>query len=381
MDASAMDRRQALRALGGLAALAASARLATAARADRSRLAAAWRGPAKGDPNFAGVLVADWGRRSLAIDFRVPLPGRPHEIAAEPGGGLLAVAYRFGDWLLRCDANGHVLRRLSLKDAGERRLFNGHVARDGAASVLYTTETDPATGLGWIGMRDADSLQKLAEWPSGGIDPHQLLLDGRGHLYVANGGVPRHPENDRRFDLHRMDASLAKLDARHGRLLGQWRLEDPRLSLRHLAWSGPPARPNALLGVALQAEHDDAAARAAAPLLAVFDGERLAIATRAGDGSGYAGNIVPAHRGGFALTSTAGLALLWHPGVPERLARVIEMEQTYALAAWPGTGERGGVLAATAPGLVRWHPVDPALVLPWPQPMALDNHWMLVDAS
>ena len=39
-----------------------------------------------------------------------------------------------------------------------------------------------------------------------------------------------------------------RLDATMGRLMGQWRLQDPRLSLRHLAW-GPDGK---TLGIALQ---------------------------------------------------------------------------------------------------------------------------------
>ena len=33
---------------------------------------------------------------------------------------------------------------------------------------------------------------------------------------------------------------------------------------------------------------------------------------------------------------------------------------------------------ATALGLGRWHPRAPPMLLPWPQPMALDNHWVLL---
>ncbi|MCA1974452.1 MAG: DUF1513 domain-containing protein, partial [Caenispirillum sp.] len=158
--------------------------------------------------------------------------------------------------------------------------------------------------------------------------------------------------------------------------------DDPRLSLRHLAWSRTPADSDALLGIALQAEHDDAAARAAAPILAVLDGDQLVVPTRANDGIGYAGDIVAAHNGGFSLTSNqSGRALLWHPGVPDRMFPIVEMQEAYALAPWNGPGKGGGVLVATALGLVRWHPQAQAQILPWPQPMALDNHWVLIGET
>lgn len=87
-----------------------------------------------------------------------------------------------------------------------------------------------------------------------------------------------------------MDSSLVKLDSRNGSLLHRWKLDDPRLSQRHIAWSRA-ADGKAYLGVAMQAEHDDPARRAAAPILAVYDGETLYTPTRANDGHGYAGDI------------------------------------------------------------------------------------------
>jgi hypothetical protein len=55
------------------------------------------------------------------------------------------------------------------------------------------------------------------------------------------------------------------------------------------------------------------------------------------------------------------------------------MEEAYALAPWKGPGKGGGVLVATAIGLVRSHPTAKPALLPWPQPMALDNHWVLIS--
>jgi hypothetical protein len=232
-------------------------------------------------------------------------------------------------------------------------------------------------------VRDRQSLRKLAEFDTHGIDPHQLLLDREGHLIVANGGVPRTPA-DKKLDLHRMDSSLVRLDAGNGTLLRQWRLDDPRLSMRHLAWSRSPidGDADAILGIAIQAEHDDAARRAGAPILAVLDGEQLLVPTRANDGIGYAGDIAAAYNGGFALSSNqAGLAQLWHPGAPEKMAALVRMEEAYALASWNGPGKGGGVLVATALGLVRAHPTAGPVAIPWPKPMALDNHWVLLDES
>jgi hypothetical protein len=374
-----MKRRRFLLAAGTLAALP---RLALAAGdARRAMLGAAWRGPDKSDPYFAGALVADWETRRLDIRYAVPLPTRPHGLLAEADGGLLVVGVRPGTWLLRCDGTGAVTQQLRVDEEGTSARLNGHIVAGAKGDVLYTTETDLKTGRGRVGMRDRQTLRKLAEFDTHGIDPHQLLIDHEGHLMVANGGVPRTPA-DKKYDLQRMDSSLVRLDAGNGSLLRQWRLDDPRLSLRHLAWSRSPVDAGACLGIAIQAEHDDAARRAAAPILAILDGDRLSVPTRANDGIGYAGDIAAAYNGGFALSSNqAGLAQLWHPGAPDKMAALVKMEEAYALASWNGPGKGGGVVVATGLGLVRSHPTAAPVAIPWPKPMALDNHWVLLGES
>ncbi|WP_036236917.1 DUF1513 domain-containing protein, partial [Methylibium sp. T29-B] len=173
---------------------------------------------------------------------------------------------RPGDWLVRWQPDGRRSPQWQWAEPG--RAFNGHVIAGAGGTRLYTTETDLETGSAWIGVRDARSLEKLDEWPTHGIDAHELLLDDDdtgGHdapsLWVANGGVPTRPETGRqKLNLDRMDSSLVRLDARSGALRGQWRLDDRRLSLRHMAWRDTPAagaRTQRVLGIALQAEHDD----------------------------------------------------------------------------------------------------------------------------
>lgn len=374
-------RRRALQAIAAtLAATAFPGQLRAAPAGTRAVLGAAWRGPREGDPYFAGTLIADWEARSLSFGYTVPLPSRPHGLMAEADGGLLVCSARPGTWLLRCDGHGKVVQQIDVQDDGACRL-GGHVVTSADGERLYTTETDFSTGRGRIGVRDRRSLRKLAEWDTHGLDPHQLLLDGEGKLFVANGGIPR-TLNDRKFDIHRMDASLVHIDTANGKLLGKWTVADSRLSLRHMAWSRAPHDPDALLGIAMQAEHDLEADRRRAPILAVFDGTTLSIPTHNNDGIGYAGDIAPALHDGFALSShQADVTNLWHPGLPDKMRPIIQLKAPYATTAWHGPQEGGGVLVATAYGLGRWHPHAAPNLLPWPEPMALDNHWILLSEA
>ena len=375
---ASISRRRTLQAMAAaLAATTLPTQARAAANATRAVIGAAWRGPRNSDPNFAGTLIADWEARTLSFGYTVPLPSRPHGLMAEADGGLLVCSARPGTWMLRCDGQGKVVTRIDVQGEGECRL-GGHVIASADGEQLYTTETDFSTGKGKIGVRERRSLRKIAEWDTHGLDPHQLLLDAHGHLFVANGGIPRTP-SDRKFDIHRMDASLVHVDTSNGSLLGKWKVDDARLSLRHMAWSRAPQDPDALLGIAMQAEHDLEAERRRAPILAVFDGNSLSIPTQENDGIGYAGDIAPALHDGFALSShQADIANLWHPGLPERMRPIIELKAPYAMAGWQGAQDGGGVLVATAYGLGSWHPSTPPNLLPWPEPMALDNHWIVM---
>ena len=373
-----LDRRRFLLSLAALGILphAALAAGSNAQGGSTTLIGAAWRGPNASDAYYAGVLAADWERKTLEIRYQLALPGRPHGLVPEAGGGLLVNGLRPGTWLLRCDGNGKVLQQIDVSAESASVRLSGHIAV--GSEFLYTTEIDYKNDQGRIGVRDRHSLKKLDEWASGGIEPHQALLDDAGNLVVANGGV-RRTLADKKYDLQHMDSSLVRLDGRNGRQLGQWKLDDQRLSLRHLAWSRSPEADKTYLGIAMQAEHDSAELRVAAPNLAVFDGDTLRTPTRDNDGYGYAGDIVATYNGGFVLSSNkGGMAKLWHPGEPDKLLTIVEMEESYALADWHGPNPGGGVLLATAVGLVRWHIAAKPVFLPWPKPMALDNHWVLV---
>lgn len=368
-----LQRRQWL-ALGAAclagAALPASAWARQASGA--ARLATSWQ-TAQG---YQIGVLAQRGA-ALAIEAAFDVPTRAHGVWAEGSGALLAVARRPGDWLLRWrpGSPGAVWSWIE-----PDRAFNGHVAASPDGQTLYTSETNLETGQGLIGRRNAASLEKTAEWPTHGMDPHALLLGSDGSLLVANGGIPALPETGRlKLHLDRMDASLVQLDTRSGELLGQWRLTDSRLSLRHIAW-GPvisgATRGQRLLGIAMQAEHDDPAAKAAAPVLAVFDGQRLQTHAAGPDQAlkGYGGDIAWAG-GCFAVSCprAQGVALWRADG---RWQDFLPLDEACALSALPALGKasaaqlwaggRAAALTRDAEGKA-----TPA-ALP---DLRLDNHW------
>ena len=299
------------------------------------------------------------------------VPTRAHGLWIEPGGTVLAVARRPGDWLLRWHpATGQTQWCWS---NGDWR-FNGHVAVSADGQRLWTTETDQGSGQGQISLRDPGSLEIVRTWPSHGQDPHQILVLPTpcgglpaGTLMVANGGIPTHAETGRlKQPSQRMDPSLVALDPASGQQLGQWQLDDPTLSIRHLAWQ-PQSR---TLGIALQSEHPQPTRQAAAPVLAVWDGTQLQIGTGQPPMRGYGGDICPGPDGGFIVSCPRADALACFDA-QGRWRQTLRLEQVCALAGggaapWWASG-RTALLCSETPDAPR----------PYPRPTAFDNHWLL----
>ena len=396
-------RRHALAVLAGLGAWACvphSALARTDARTDRSNttnnsstgqpgnsesesqsndsitLAAAWEH--QGSYHIGLLHTRNGSANALQVQASLDVPTRAHGLCVLPDGSVLATARRPGDWLVRWWP-GHTTEPQWLWQQGDRS-FNGHVLASADGQHLYTTETDVETGASLIGVRNARTLQTVAEWPTHGIDAHELTWDtqtthnGTPTLIVANGGVPTAPETGRvKRDLETMDSSIVRLDGHTGRLLGQWRLQDKRLSLRHLALS-PDAR---TLGIALQAEHDDTTAKDAAPVLALFDGTALRVVPTperiAQSIHGYGGSMAATPAGWAVSCPRANGIATYTPQGEWR--RLVPLPDVCPLAVHGGALWAGGLGAslqnAQAAAPVS-HPHGPSL-----QGMRLDNHRVL----
>lgn len=216
---------------------------------------------------------------------------------------MLAIARRPGDWLVRWHPHTGRTQWHWLND--DRRL-NGHAVQDAQERRLWTTETEQGTGRGLLGIRHSPSLEKTEEWDTHGADPHQVMalpeaIPGypSGTLMVANGGITTFTETGRvKRYIDQMDSSLVALHPTTGELLGQWRLPDRYLSIRHLAWN-PRTRQ---LGIALQAEHTDLEAQWTAPVLATWNGEALKVAIGQPPLKGYGGDVCAHPTKGFAVS-------------------------------------------------------------------------------
>ena len=343
---------------------------------------ASWRGPQAHSEHYAGLIRADWRRGVCSIEQEVLLPGRPHGLNVLRDGSLLAVGIRPGQWLLRWHESGQ-----TRYEPDQDMTLNGHAASSEDQSLLYSTESQREGQRGYVVVRDAKRFEVIHRWPTGGIEPHQLLIDHRQRLWIAHGGI-RRGAGDRKIALDTMASKLSCLDARDGSILGHWTVPDRWLSMRHLAWANPQERSGSgsssvsasgedsdrLLGIAMQAEHPSTTTREQAPVLAVFSDDRIHIIGGASRARGYGGDISAAPGGGFCVSSNRGRSLLWwHPGLSGDMKAIASIEEPYALC---HAKHDSTVYLACAWGLARWNTTQ-AQMLPWPKPMMLDNHWVL----
>lgn len=168
-----------------------------------------------------------------------PLPSRGHDVVFNPKNDRCVVfARRPGGFGLAVDRAGH--QGPTLFHCPQDRHFYGHGGFSNDGRLLFATENDFEHVRGTIGIYDATNrFQRIGEFSSYGVGPHELILDSSGgQLIVANGGIETHPDFGRRkLNIQTMKSSLVYIDIKTGDLLEKHHLEHGAntLSIRHLA--------------------------------------------------------------------------------------------------------------------------------------------------
>ncbi|NBD30251.1 MAG: DUF1513 domain-containing protein [Alphaproteobacteria bacterium] len=284
--------------LASLLAASTSPRLGWAAVGSPAYLAAA----RDADGRFALYGLSEAG----AATFRVPLPARGHAGAAHPTRAeAVAFARRPGDFALVIDCtSGAVLHRLA---PPEGHHLNGHGTFSEGGRLLFTSEQVAETSEGRIGVWDATAgYARIAEFPTGGLGPHEILLMPGGEtLAVANGGIRTDPSDRSKLNLGSMRPNLAYLSLNGVRKdLVELAPELHQNSIRHLA-----ARSDGLVGFAMQWQGTPGAATPLIGLHRMGETPILGAAPLADELAmqGYAGSIAFNGDGSeLAITSPRG---------------------------------------------------------------------------
>jgi uncharacterized protein len=182
-----------------------------------------------------GVAILSEGRSVLHC---IDLPDRGHDVTFDPISRRSVVfARRPGTFAVVFDHTGRGTP-VTITSASDRHFFgHGVFSRDG--KFLYATENDFENAAGMIGIYDASAgFRRVGEFPTRGMDPHDLLLmpDGRT-LAIANGGIETHPDFGRaKLNLSTMKPSLVFVNRVSGKLIEEHLLPPKlhQLSIRHM---------------------------------------------------------------------------------------------------------------------------------------------------
>ncbi len=188
-----------------------------------------------------GVVGIDADRQ---IVWQTTMPERVHDIVVQPvidnnqdltPRGVVVMGRRPSErfWVLET-ATGQV--KYAIK-ADTDRHFYGHACYSLDGLQLYVTENDTVSLEGKIGVYDAtNGYQKIAEFDSHGIGPHELIMHPDAQtLIVANGGIKTEQASREELNLDTMRPSLVYLNRHNGELLEQITPEHNQMSIRHLA--------------------------------------------------------------------------------------------------------------------------------------------------
>ena len=329
-----MITRRAL--IAGLAASGADAVISaplTAGQADDRLLISCARKP---DSSF---VLAGFAKNG-AIAFELPLPGRGHATSISPDGKTAVhMARRPGRFMLIADLATGSLR--DMVSAPEGRHFYGHATFSVDGCRLFTTENDFENAKGAIGVWNTDNrYERIGEWDSHGIGPHDISLMPDGMtLVIANGGIQTHPDSGRaKLNIPDMKPSLVFLNVRNGSVISKIALpsELHKNSIRHLD-AGPDG--TVLFGMQYQGNPSDAP-----PLVGMIgrDGKSLlfdAPEPLAPELKGYCADVAidPSGRFGASTFPRGNRIAIW--SLPDgKLVSVNSVHDSAGIAAGPHPG-------------------------------------------
>lgn len=172
---------------------------------------------------------------------KVNLSARGHDVLAiksKPGHALV-FARRPGTFVLEVDfSRGEIVQQI---EVSHQQHFYGHGALINNDNILLTTENNYLQGKGLIVLRDRHTQKVIEKYDSGGIGPHEIAImpdigsatDSR--IVIANGGIKTHPMRGRKkLNLSTMEPNLAYMELSSGKIIDKYRLENKKLSIRHL---------------------------------------------------------------------------------------------------------------------------------------------------
>ena len=185
--------------------------------------------------NFFGCFNLDG-----SLKYKINLECRGHDIVIiKDLNDICLLTRRPNNKLIVINKdNGEVKKIIS---APEGRHFYGHAAYNNLKKLLYVTENnynfdDERSGV--IAIYDPfKNYNRIGELKSNGIGPHEIKINKKGHLLVANGGVLTHPDYPKiKLNLYDIASNISIIEPHSGLVIKELRLEEKfkNNSIRHL---------------------------------------------------------------------------------------------------------------------------------------------------
>lgn len=152
---------------------------------------------------LTGWVDGDGASHLVRLDGLEPILQRalgfePHQILQLPAGGLLAIARKPGEYALH-QPRGHEVTANLIEPPPGMYLY-GHGAVDRQQRRILFTAQDAARESGQILAFDLQDFRHVGTYPTGGVEPHQILRSRKGQWWLAHGGMRLQPEYWRRHD-------------------------------------------------------------------------------------------------------------------------------------------------------------------------------------
>lgn len=245
---------------------------------------------------------------------------RGHGMGKNPRNSKVVLFPRYpGTQAVEFDLNNNAQQMFT---SMAEHVMSGHGVFSADGQYLYCVEVSRADGSGVISVRNSTDYKILRQFNTGGIGPHEIKwLPDNKTLVVANGGLIT-DANGKTINLANMDSNLTYLEASSGAIISQWRVAEPKASLRHIDVS-----PQGQVAIAIQLQREACNHQELVPLCALHDGKNPiellnAPATLLTQLQDYVGSVCISPKSNIAgFTSPRGnLACFWHIGEKQILA-------------------------------------------------------------
>jgi hypothetical protein len=128
---------------------------------------ARWAGTAKQGNNDWLMFFDELG----LIVRKIKLPSRAHGLQQSVRGQIIICGRRPGSWMVLLQ---HAEAHPQWIHAAPNRPLSGHCSFSANGQLIFSTENALEIGQGVIGVWQSQSGQRINEWPTYGVGPHEI---------------------------------------------------------------------------------------------------------------------------------------------------------------------------------------------------------------